>query len=206
MELRVFKNGMLGSNGYLLWNDGEAALIDAGVPAKDIIEAIDENKVTLKYIILTHGHFDHICSVDEIKRKAGGSVAIHTDDAIGLTNPKYNGSTLFSGESLIFNKPDQYVKDGDILKIGNQEFKIIHTPGHSPGGICIYSKDCLFTGDTLFYRSIGRTDLGNGNHDELIDSIKSKLFVLDESLAVYPGHGRSTTIGYEKNNNPYLRL
>lgn len=205
MELKVFSNGMFGSNSYVLWNDGEGALIDAGVAANEVIDTISENGITLKYIILTHGHIDHICSVDDIKSKTGGNVVIHTKDAIALTNPKYNGSALFSGESIVFNEADKKVEDGDKLKLGSLEIEIIHTPGHSSGGICIRAKDCLFTGDTLFYRSVGRTDLGNGNYDELIDSIKNKILVLDESIVVYPGHGRSTTIGYEKNNNPYLR-
>lgn len=204
MELAILKRGMFASNTYILWQDGEGAVIDAGNPAKDILNVLKGNNINLKYIILTHGHIDHILSVDEIKNEAGGKVVIHKDDAIGLVNPDYNGSKTFFGESIAFNPADVMVNDGDILYLGGNQLNIIHTPGHSPGGICIKAGDWVFTGDTLFFRSIGRTDIG-GDYDELIKSAREKLFTLDDSLIVYPGHGRSSTIGYEKQHNPYFR-
>ena len=153
--------------------------------------------------MLTHAHIDHICKMEEVSKETGALVAVHHLDANALTDPKYNGSTLF-GLNYTFSNADILLKDGDILETGGLKYEIIHTPGHSPGGICIKVGKSIFTGDTLFRNSIGRTDLGNGDQDELINSIKNKLMIFSDEVEIYPGHGASSTIGYEREHNPFL--
>ncbi len=203
MVYKRLMTGMFSSNCYIIGDKGEGAVIDPGVECGEIMAAVAELGLNIKYIILTHVHIDHVCHMDELREKTGASVAAHADDAVYLSNPRLNGSALF-GLAKAFGDADITVKDGDILKVGEMELQIIHTPGHSAGGICIKAENRLFSGDTLFRMSIGRTDLGNGDYDELINSIKTKLMVLEDEVEVYPGHGTATTIGYERANNPYV--
>ncbi|RCX17963.1 glyoxylase-like metal-dependent hydrolase (beta-lactamase superfamily II) [Anaerobacterium chartisolvens] len=203
MVYKRLMTGMFSSNCYIIGDNGEGAVIDPGVECGEIMAAVEELGLRIKYIILTHVHIDHICHMDELREKTGANVAAHADDAVYLSNPRLNGSALF-GLAKAFGNADITVKDGDVLKVGGMDVHIIHTPGHSAGGICIKAENRLFSGDTLFRMSIGRTDLGNGDYDELINSIKTKLMVLDDEVEVYPGHGTATTIGYERANNPFI--
>ncbi|HHW48927.1 MAG TPA: MBL fold metallo-hydrolase [Clostridiaceae bacterium] len=202
MVLKRLPTGMLASNCYIIGDSGEGAIIDPGADSGEILKAVEEMGLKIKYIILTHAHVDHICSVDKVREKTGAQVMVHKDDAEALTNSRYNGSMLF-GLNKTFKPADILLEDGDIVNIGQLKLEIIHTPGHTPGGICIKAENCVFTGDTLFRMSIGRTDLGNGNYDDLMDSI-NKLMKLDGETVVYPGHGTSTTIEYEKMYNPFI--
>lgn len=203
MILKRLPTGMLTSNCYIIGDNGEGIIIDPGADSHDILEMSNQNNLKIKYIILTHAHIDHIISVDKIRYKLEAKVLLHVDDATSLSNSWLNGSKLFGLEKT-FKEADMLVKDGDIVRAGGLEFEIIHTPGHTPGGICIKTKDIIFTGDTLFRMSIGRTDLGNGDQDALMNSINKKLMNLDDKTLVYPGHGTATTIGYERKNNPFV--
>lgn len=201
MEIKCLPSGMFGSNSYIISNNGECAVIDAGVRSSEIMQAAEEKKI--KYIILTHGHIDHICCVDDLRAKTSARVLICEADAQALTNPVKNGSSLF-GAAKTFNPADEHLKDKDIIDIGGMKLHVIHTPGHSPGCICIKIGNHVFTGDTLFRLSIGRTDLEGGSYPQIIESINKKLAALEDDTIVYPGHGEASTIGYEKKYNPFL--
>jgi hydroxyacylglutathione hydrolase len=205
MYVKCLPTGMFGSNCYILAeeNSGEGVIIDAGVSAGEVMEVIEEEGISIKYIILTHGHIDHICCADEIKSETVAKVLIHEDDVRVLKDSFLNGSAIF-GYSDISIRADRALKDGDILDIGSQKLEIIHTPGHTEGCICMKADGCIFTGDTLFRRSVGRTDLPGGNHKALTESIKNRLMMLDDNTMVYPGHGEPTSIGFERRNNPYI--
>jgi glyoxylase-like metal-dependent hydrolase (beta-lactamase superfamily II) len=193
--------GELQSNCYIIAdeNSKEALVIDPGDEGEKIFKYIDDKGYLVKYIVLTHVHADHISEVNYLKGKTGAKVLIHINDAPALTNASINLS-LFLGKELILDEADICVNDGHTLEIGKHEFKVIHTPGHTPGGICLLTGNKLFSGDTLFLYSIGRTDLPGGDFEQLIGSIKSRLFILDNDTVVYPGHGDTTTIGAEKGN------
>jgi len=190
---------MLSSNCYIIGDSGEGAVIDPGVETEEIQHIIKEQKLDLKYILLTHAHIDHILNMEALKSACGGKIVIHEDDFGLLGNPLMNGASLF-GLKTVFGDADMKVSDGDILKLGSLEMEIIHTPGHTPGSMCIKISDCLFTGDTLFRLGVGRTDLGAGDHDKLMASLK-RLMNMDDNIKVYPGHGSATDIGYERKNN-----
>ena len=293
MILKAILNGMFDSNCYVLGDNGEGAVIDPGADVEDIAKVLEAHDLKLKYIILTHAHIDHITEVDNLRNAVGGVAVVHEDDAPLLGDQLLNGSALF-GRGRTFDKADVLVKDGDVLELGGAKLRVIHTPGHTPGGICILAsgrgdeggrsdasedvgsgtdsginggsgvdegvngsadggvggavegtngsadggvgdagegvngsadggvdgvvegtngrtdegavgsgESYLFTGDTLFKLSIGRTDLGAGDHRKITESVR-RLMKLDGSLKVYPGHGPATTIEYERLNNPWL--
>jgi len=198
MFLKCLDTGMFDSNTYILGENGEGAIIDAGASIKEIMQVVNETKLKIKYIILTHGHIDHICSAYELCIKTGAKICIHENEKDWLSNPRLNLSA-FVGESTEQEKPQILLKDGDTLEVGGLELEIIHTPGHTPGGICIKVGNDIFTGDTLFRRNIGRTDLPGGNTNQLLESIKTRLLILDDGIIVHSGHGPATTIGEERN-------
>ena len=202
MILKRLPTGMLASNCYIIGEDKKGVVIDPGASSEDIMEMARQANIDIEYIILTHAHVDHMISMEEIRNRIKAKVLVHQDDAKSLVDPWYNGSKLF-GANKIFSPADILLKDKDIIDIGGLKLEIIHTPGHTPGSICIKTAGNLFTGDTLFRMSIGRTDLGNGDYNRLMDSIK-KLMTLDDETMVYPGHGTATTIGYERKNNPFV--
>lgn len=203
MFLKRLTTGMLGSNCYILADGGECAVIDPGAGIDEIMGVIDKENLKVKYIILTHAHIDHMISVDELRNRTGAKLLLHEKEVRALKSSFYNGSLLF-GLKNIFNAADEVLKDGDVLEVGSLKLEIIHTPGHTSGGICIKVRNVVFTGDTLFRMSVGRTDLGDGVNEHLMDSLKNKLMKLEDDTVVYPGHGTSSTIGYEKENNPFL--
>ncbi len=196
--------GIYGTNSYLLlWkNVNKAVVIDPGGEMNNIIQKIQQANVKLEYIILTHGHFDHILGLKDLKEKLGGRILIHRDDSEMLTDNSKNLSSLV-GIPLDNVEADD-VLDQETLKIAGDNLRIIHTPGHTPGSICIVLGNKIFSGDTLFQMSVGRTDLPGGNHSLLIKSIKEKLFTLDGDFDVYPGHGEYTMLSVERAQNPFL--
>lgn len=204
MLLQCIPTGMFGSNSYIIGDSGEAVVIDAGVSANEIIEVLNRNDLVLKYVILTHGHLDHICSVDELRNLTQAKLAIHEDDADCMVNDVINGSAMFDVPKT-YKPAEIFLKDGDTLKVGGQILEVIHTPGHTVGGICIKAGQDIFTGDTLFNMGIGRTDFPGGSRKQIITSIKEKLLTLDGNITVHPGHGEPTTIAFERDNNPFLR-
>ncbi|MFO7274879.1 MAG: MBL fold metallo-hydrolase [Bacillota bacterium] len=206
MQLWYRALGSFGANCYIVACEEtrQALVIDPGVPDPWIQSCVTENNLTVAGIVLTHGHLDHIGGVDWVKEWSGAPVAIHEDDAAYLTSPALNGS-LYFGTMVKASPADRLLRDGDEVQAGSLRFQVIHTPGHSPGGICLYRPGHLFTGDTLFAGSIGRTDLAGGDYRTLIESIKTRLLPLPPETAVYPGHGPATSLADEKAYNPFLR-
>jgi glyoxylase-like metal-dependent hydrolase (beta-lactamase superfamily II) len=206
MNLITIENTQMGQNVYLYYNEEtkDAICIDPGGNAAGVCDALDANGLRLGAIILTHGHYDHIGAAQELRAHSGAPIYCHGDDAEMLEEAKLNLSSTTS-DRIAFS-PDKLLVDGEDLAIGNAKLRIIHTPGHTRGGLCLYDvkNAALFTGDTLFKNSIGRTDLHGGNHAQLIDSIKSKLLILPADTRVYPGHGPASTIGGEIKNNQFL--
>lgn len=201
MELKRIPAGVYAANCYVIMDEEtkEALIMDPGGDEEDIIEAIDNLGARVKYIVLTHGHIDHTGAVITLKKRYNVPVYIHTKDEELILKRTFMFGVLDSSKGA-----DGNLKDEDILNLGNIEVKCIETPGHTPGGVCFLVQNNLFTGDTLFSGSIGRTDLTGGDFDTIIKSIKEKLMVLDNSVIVYPGHGPSSTIGREKQSNPFL--
>jgi hydroxyacylglutathione hydrolase len=198
--------GPLATNCYLLScnNTKEAAVIDPAEESDILLQLIDGNKLLLKYILNTHGHGDHIGGNKILKEKYSAKLLIHKLDEKMLIEPKKNFS-FYTGMPVKSPPPDEYLEDGMTLKVGLLELFVIHTPGHSPGGVSIKVDAMIFTGDTLFKDSIGRTDLPGGSFPVLMNSIKEKLLVFDSSYEVLPGHGPATTLKQELNNNPWLK-
>ncbi|MBN2851248.1 MAG: MBL fold metallo-hydrolase [Clostridia bacterium] len=203
MNIKKFDRGMVAANCYILSDENEAVVIDPGVSEKIIMEYLEENQLKLKFIVFTHAHIDHILHSKELKQMTGAKTVIHELDNPLLTDSFKNGAFLF-GLNNQYEQADITVKDNDVISFSNVTLTVIHTPGHTPGGMCLYYDNCLFTGDTLFYLSIGRTDLGMGDFHDIIHSIKEKLFTYQDDVVVYPGHGKNTTIGFEKKNNTYI--
>jgi glyoxylase-like metal-dependent hydrolase (beta-lactamase superfamily II) len=182
----------------------EAVIIDPGADADFIMEAVRERKAVVKAIILTHGHFDHIGALEEVRKEYACPVMIHRDDADALTNPMINLSAL-TGEPIDCAAAERILNGGDRIDVGDVTLEVIHTPGHTRGGICLKCGSVLFAGDVLFNSGIGRTDLPGGSHHQLERSIMDKLYTLPDDTLVLPGHGEATTVGYEKQTNPYVR-
>lgn len=205
VKFKRFTQGLLGSNTYVVWDEasGEAAVIDSGNPVELVKNVTDTENLQLKYIILTHAHYDHIHFLPEYKATyPAAKVVIHHLDNGMLGNSRLNASVLF-GPAHVYDKADITVDDADVLKLGESDLEIISTPGHTPGGICILTGKLMFTGDTLFYSGFGRTDLGAGDVTLMAASI-DKLYSMERDIQVYPGHGTKTTIGREKDESPYL--
>jgi len=199
-QIRVDTIKNIVTNVYVVCDNGEIMVIDPGGETNKIIEIIDSIDAIVKYIVLTHCHADHIAGALDVKNEKGGSVLISKIDSTGLNNPIRNLAP-FVGVKIGKIEPDTQVEDGDLIKVGTLEFKVISTPGHTSGGICLYceKENIIFTGDTIFEGTHGRTDLPTGSYKDMMFSIRNKLMILPEETVVYPGHGRPTTIGNEKN-------
>mgnify|MGYP000971974934 CR=1 FL=1 len=196
-----------GTNCYILYCEEtlQAVIIDPAGNAKELLELFEKKNLKLKYIINTHGHVDHIGANGALKKTTDALILVHEEDAPMLTNHDKNFS-IFVGKEILGGIPDQFINNGDIIEFGNIKLNVIHTPGHSKGSICLYNekKKVLFSGDTLFAGSIGRTDFPGGSYKTIIKNIKEKLLILPDETVVYPGHDIMTTIEYEKKNNPYV--
>ncbi|NLW57100.1 MAG: MBL fold metallo-hydrolase [Firmicutes bacterium] len=204
MRLQQFVLGELKVNTYLLWDEEtlEAVCLDPGGPVQEIFTELEKEKLNLKYIVLTHGHYDHILGVNALKAATKAPVLIHSADAAMLANPALNLSNLFGTEVTL--SADRLLTDGEILCLGAKMIKVEHTPGHSPGSISLTLPGLIFAGDLLFAGSIGRTDLPGGDQETLRHSL-SKLLKYPNETRVFPGHGPDTMIGREKLYNPFLQ-
>ena len=199
MKIEKFEVGPVVANCYVIYDKSECIVIDPGAESKIIIKFLKDNNLTVRFIVNTHGHPDHVGANAELKKAFGNAaVCIHKDDA-GMLADKQLALTFLFGTKYGSGPADIILEEGQRLCVEGVSLEVIHTPGHTPGGISLLGDGFIFTGDTLFYDSIGRSDLPGGDEGVLIDTIKKKLFTLDEKLKVYPGHGQSTTIGKERN-------
>lgn len=207
MILETLVVGSIGANCYIVGCERTKAalIIDPGGDGDKILQRVDELGLSVEFIINTHGHLDHIAENRYLKQETGAKLSIHKDDAEMLIDPEKNLSALFDPTSPITSPPaDIFLSDGDKVDLGEHTFQVLHTPGHTAGGICLRSSKVVFTGDTLFAGSIGRTDFPGGSYSEILTSIRMKLCPLDDDLVIYPGHGPATTLGFEKCSNPYI--
>ena len=207
MKIIKMEVGSLGTNCYVVYDEAtrDAAVIDPGGSADGIIAVLKKEKLTVKFIINTHGHADHVMANMRVKEATGAPILIHAADADMLTSGQRNLSA-FIGGSVSCGPADRLLNDGDVLTVSEAlTLTVIHTPGHTPGGICLLAGEVLFSGDTLFAESIGRTDFPGGSYRQLITAIKERLMVLDDAVKVLPGHGPESTIGWERKMNPFIQ-
>lgn len=205
MILKEFVLGDLENNNYLLIDEvsKEAVLIDCTIPRDDIEDALKEYGAVLKYILLTHAHFDHIMGLNYFREKYKCKALLHKDDKQLLESMK-EFSQEFLPYELENQQVDGFLEENQLIHFGGKCIKVIHTPGHSQGGVCYLLDNMLFTGDTIFREAVGRTDLPGGNFAQLKSNIEQKIFTLDENIKIYPGHGPSSTVGWEKVHNQFL--
>lgn len=201
MIIKTIVVGMMEVNCYIVGDDStkEVFVIDPGADYKNIKKFIDTNGLNPQAVINTHGHGDHIGADSEF----GLPIWIHRADAEFLQDPSKNLSGAF-GFLLKTKSASRLLQEGDVLTVGKVDLEVIHTPGHTPGSICLKTNGAIFTGDTLFCEGIGRTDFAYGSEQDIVRSIKEKLFGLDDDIVVYPGHGPSSTMGHEKHNNTFI--
>ena len=199
--------GELGTNCYIMTDgdSGESAAVDCAVFDADYRALLQKAGVTnLKYILLTHGHFDHVSGVKALKDACGGQIVIHPEDADCLTDPKKSLNSYIRYAALEPVPADLLIDEGSELTLGKQTITVMHTPGHTPGSVCYLTGENMFCGDTLFRLSMGRTDLPGGSTMTLFASLE-RIGRMEGEYQIYPGHGESTTLSYEKRNNFYLR-
>jgi hydroxyacylglutathione hydrolase len=205
MFVKRLEVGYLAANCYIIADaeNKKAVIIDPGGDAEEILAVIDEHEFDVEYIILTHGHADHIAGLKKVKEATCAKVAVHEKDAGMLLSATENLSQ-FIGSGFMLSPADINLCGGERLTVADLTFEIIHTPGHTPGGISIKVNNMIFTGDTLFAGSIGRTDFPGGSYEQLLSSVKDKLLNEPDDVKVFPGHGPGSTIGQEKKSNPFL--
>lgn len=200
--------GPIQTNCYIVWNPSskEALVFDPGDNGSKIYEELNKKELTLKAILLTHGHFDHINAATYLVNQTHARTYISREEERLVTDPNLNCSVMFGQSSTL--TPDEFVKDNDIFYFLDTQMKVISTPGHTAGSVCFYFEEdgILISGDTLFFESCGRTDFPTGNARQMSATLEALVTQLKEDVAVYPGHGCATSIGYEKNNNPYIDL
>jgi hydroxyacylglutathione hydrolase len=205
MVIRKLVVGPLENNCFMIADEktAECLVTDPGDEPDRILDLIKENNFRVKYILCTHAHFDHVGALPEVREETGAKIVLHSDDLVIYRNAtEYAKSWGFEIDPL--PEPDLLVSEGYILRLGALEFRVLHTPGHSPGGVCIYGEGILITGDTLFAGSVGRTDLYGGDIKKLKASFK-RLMSLPDETRVLPGHGPESTIGRERTGNFFSR-
>jgi hydroxyacylglutathione hydrolase len=210
MIVKMLMLGALGTNCYVVWDEEtkKAIVIDPAFSTeaegkKTVLQLIETNGLDAKYVINTHGHADHSSGNGVVKKATGALILIHELDAPLLGVSEQEWVSMF-GIRLTSPPADETLHEGDTITIGTVRLSVLHTPGHTPGGISLIGTNCVFVDDTLFNGSIGRTDFPGGSYKQIINSIKQKLATLPDNYTVYPGHGSTTTIAEEKRNNPFL--
>ena len=196
--------GKLQTNCYVIESKGNVLVVDPGDEPERILRLINDLKATPTRIIATHTHFDHVLGVEGVRKKTNSPFLIHRDDLPMLESMQSRVHQFMGLQVPPPPKVDGYVKDFELLGLGNETIRVLHTPGHSPGSISLAGDGYVLTGDALFNQSIGRTDLPGGDLNTLLNSIRERLFKLDDETVVYPGHGPETTIGDEKMANPFV--
>ena len=207
MILKTLVVGPFASNCYIVGSESNkrGIIIDPGAEAKLILRTVNDLGLTISLIVITHAHIDHIGALATVKEGTGAKFAIHeAEAAAGLGMFSRMLSSMSGGSFSQPPKPDRLLKDEDKIEIDDLRFTVLHTPGHSPGGISLYGHGILFSGDTLFNHGIGRTDFPGCSYEQIMESIQNKLMSLPDNTVVYPGHGPATTIGEEKRGNPFL--
>ena len=205
LTIQTFAVMPFDENCYVVSDDtGECVVIDPGGMAKEILAYIREKKLSIQAVLDTHGHCDHIGANDAIRDETGAPLYIHKADAPMLSDMRLNLSA-FMGFKALSRPAEHLLSEGDKISFGQSELEVIHTPGHTVGGVCFVGDGVVFTGDTLFAGSIGRSDFPGGSEVELIGNIKKKLLALPDEMKVYSGHGPSSEIGWERQCNPYLQ-
>ena len=206
LAIRMMVLGPVQTNCYFLINEDtkEVLIVDPADRAQKIIEWINSEGLKPVAILLTHGHFDHIMGVQGVKKEYGIPIYASKDEVEVLANPQINVSTMMG--AYLSMKADELFSDGDVLELAGMKLKVISTPGHTIGSVCFYmeAEKVLISGDTLFEASVGRSDFPTGSSRQLIESIKTRLFVLPDDTDVFPGHGGTTNIAYEKAHNPFI--
>lgn len=207
MVIHKLTLGIFGVNNFLIHspNSKKAILIDACDDPQSILQEISELNLELVYLINTHGHGDHIAGNEAIIKQTGAKLMIHPLDEPYLTDPGLNLS-MFMGVQLKSPPPDRLLNDGDTVELDDIRLKVLHTPGHTPGNITLVSDNCAFVGDVIFRESIGRTDFPGASHEQLLETIRTKIYSLPDETVLYNGHGPETTVGHEKKHNPFVRL
>lgn len=207
IHIRKFTIGGFAVNNYIVYSErsGEALLIDAGSPPDTLLSFLEENDLNLLYLINTHGHADHISGNRDILRATGAQLLIHEADAPFLSDPTLNMSALL-GLAVTSPPPGQLLREGDSIELDGNAFTVLHTPGHTPGHITLYGEDRAFVGDVIFRGGIGRTDLPLASAQQLIESIRHKIYRLPDETVLHPGHGPDTTVGAEKTGNPFVSM
>ena len=204
MQIHLLVVGQLRTNCYILQSGKEGMIVDPGDEPERIVRFVKDIPVKPVRILATHTHFDHVLGVERVRKETQTPFLIHHDDLSLLESMQSRVRQFMGFEVPPPPKVDSYVSEGNVLNVGEERVRVIHTPGHSPGSISLYTNGFVLTGDALFNQSIGRTDLPGGNLRTLLDSIRDKLFSLDDKTIVYPGHGPETTIGDEKLANPFV--
>jgi glyoxylase-like metal-dependent hydrolase (beta-lactamase superfamily II) len=197
--------GPLGVNCYIVSDGGEAVIVDPGGHAGHIAGLLDKNKLKPVAIVNTHGHFDHIGAVSELIDKYSIPFKLHRDDEFLVGHGSQTG-TMFGFPPTVNPDVSEYIKEGDVIKLNGLTIRVIHTPGHTPGGVSLYVPELksVITGDTLFLESIGRSDFPYADHSQLLAGIRNGLWTLPDDVRVLPGHGPASSIGHEKKYNPFM--
>lgn len=206
MKVLKFSVGTMMTNCYFIVDEEtkRCALVDPGDDAERLLEKLKEKGLTVEIILLTHAHFDHIMALPAIQSATNAPIALHKSEAELLSDNDKNCMRRFGRRDLAMPTPTRLLEEGDTVSVGNQIIRVLHTPGHTPGSVCYLAGSNLLTGDTLFFGSCGRTDLYGGDYQQMLSSL-SRLCSLEENYRIFPGHGASTHLLYEKENNIYLQ-
>ena len=208
IKVKSLAVGSIQTNCFIIWEEEskEGVVIDPGGNPHEIIKLIDDNQLDIKWVLLTHGHFDHTFYAKDIANHSNCKIAMSKDDLEILESSLLISSDFdYDISKHIQFTPDRFLLDGDVLEIGKSKIQVVYTPGHSPGCICFITEIGVFVGDTIFANSIGRTDFPGGNFEKIVNSIKTRILTMQDDIKLYPGHGPSTTVDRERTYNPFLQ-